>query len=218
VPIEADSFTHNTPWTNEASNEATGTLVAGAPLIIGQAATFSFKSRIKGAGAGIDYTSAIKPPLHQLLQATGRRGQFTAAIAAAVATAGTTTSATLGTGFPHDRARTARRDPADRRRHRRELRPGRNRIFGGQGRDLRRGAPERDRQHVEHRLARDVDLRANVAERRHRARDRSAVRHVLCLSGRHALSVHRLPRHALARRQERPAGLWDVQHDRHLRR
>lgn len=100
IPVEADSIQRTTPWTNEQSNEATGSLVAGAPLIVGRAATISFKSRIKGAGAGITYTSSIKPPLHQALQACGMRGLFTAAIATAVATAGTTSSATLGTGFP----------------------------------------------------------------------------------------------------------------------
>jgi hypothetical protein len=100
IPVEADSITYNTPWTQEASNEATGSLVAGAPLIIGQAAVFSFKSRIKGAGNNVDYTSTLKPPLHQVLQATGRRGQFTATIATALATAGTTTQATLAAGFP----------------------------------------------------------------------------------------------------------------------
>lgn len=100
IPVEADSITHNTPWTSEAANEATGSLVAGAPLIIGQQMTFSFRSRIKGAGAGVNYTAAIKPPLHAPLQACGWRGQFTAAIAAAAATAGTATSLTLPVGFP----------------------------------------------------------------------------------------------------------------------
>ena len=100
LPVEADSVSYNSPWTQEASNEATGSLVAGAPLIIGQAATVSFRSRIKGAGNGVTYTSTVKPPLHQALQASGWRGQFQAAIAAALATAGTATSLTLGASFP----------------------------------------------------------------------------------------------------------------------
>jgi hypothetical protein len=100
IPIEADSVSYNSPWTSEASAEATGSLVASAPLIIGQAATLSFKSRIKGAGAGAAYTASVKPPLHQALQACGWRGQFTAAIAAAAASAGTGTTATLANGFP----------------------------------------------------------------------------------------------------------------------
>lgn len=100
IPVEADSTSYNNPWTMEASNEATGSLVAGAPLIIGQAATFSFKSRIKGAGAGVAYSATVKPPLHAAFQMAGWRGQFSAAIAAAVATAGTATTITLPAGFP----------------------------------------------------------------------------------------------------------------------
>lgn len=100
IPVEADSITYSSPWTQEASNEATGSLVAGNPLIVGQPAQISFKSRIKGAGAGTVYTAVIKPPLHQALQICGWRGQFTAAIAAAAATAGTATSLTLPAAFP----------------------------------------------------------------------------------------------------------------------
>lgn len=100
IPVEADSVSYNSPWTMEASNEATGSLVAGAPLIIGQPSTIGFRSRIKGAGAGLTYTSSIKPPLHQALQACGWRGQFLAAIATALATAGSAISATLASGFP----------------------------------------------------------------------------------------------------------------------
>lgn len=100
IPVESDSITMNNPWTNEAANEATGSLVAGSPLIIGQASTFSFKSRIKGAGAGAVYTSTLKPPLHQAYQACGWRGQFTAAIAAALVTAGGGNSITLPASFP----------------------------------------------------------------------------------------------------------------------
>ncbi|USI71617.1 hypothetical protein [Sphingomonas morindae] len=99
IPVEADSISYNSPWTQEASNEATGSLVAGAPLIIGQAATFSFKSRIKGAGAGAVYSAIVKPPLHQAFQACGWKGLFSAAIAGAAATAGTATSVTLPAAF-----------------------------------------------------------------------------------------------------------------------
>ena len=52
IPVESDSVTYNSPWTQEQSNEATGSLVTGAPMIIGQAATIGFRSRIKGAGVG----------------------------------------------------------------------------------------------------------------------------------------------------------------------
>ncbi len=100
LPVEADSVTYGTPWTQEDSNEATGSLVAGAPLVIGQVTPISFKSRIKGAGAGVVYSATVKPPLHQALQSCGWRGQFTAAIAAAAATAGSATTLTLPAGFP----------------------------------------------------------------------------------------------------------------------
>ncbi len=100
VPFEVDSVSRNSPFTLEQSSEATGSLVTGAPLVIGQPATVSFRSRIKGAGAGVTYTSMIKPPLHAALAACGRRPQFTAAIATALATAGSATTATLAAGFP----------------------------------------------------------------------------------------------------------------------
>ncbi|WP_267396558.1 MULTISPECIES: hypothetical protein [unclassified Sphingomonas] len=100
LPVEADSVTYGIPWTQEDANEATGSLVAGAPLIIGQVTPISFKSRIKGAGAGAVYSATVKPPLHQALQSCGWRGLFTAAVAAAAATAGTATTLTLPAGFP----------------------------------------------------------------------------------------------------------------------
>lgn len=100
IPVEADSITKGRPWTQEDSNEATGSLVAGAPLIVGQTVPISFKSRVKGAGPGVAYTATVKPPLHAVMQAAGWRGQFTAAVAAAVAAAGTATSLTLPAGFP----------------------------------------------------------------------------------------------------------------------
>jgi hypothetical protein len=100
IPVEADSVSYNTPWTQEASNGATGSLVSGAPLIIGQPATVSFRSRVKGAGVGATYSASVKPPLHQAFQACGWRGQFQAAIATALATAGGASSATLPASFP----------------------------------------------------------------------------------------------------------------------
>ncbi|MDX3885987.1 MAG: hypothetical protein QHC65_16305 [Sphingomonas sp.] len=100
IPVEADSVEYNSPYSQEQSNEATGSLVGGAPLIIGQAATISFRSQIKGAGAGVTYSATVKPPLHQALQACGKRGLFTAGVAAAAITAGSATSATLAAAFP----------------------------------------------------------------------------------------------------------------------
>ncbi|MCP3732011.1 hypothetical protein M9978_16420 [Sphingomonas sp. MG17] len=99
ISFEADSFTKGQPWGSEDVNEATGSYVAGAPMRIGQEVPLSFRSRIRGAGPNVTYTSSVKPPLHVALQVAGWRGQFTAAITAAALTAGSTTSATLGTGF-----------------------------------------------------------------------------------------------------------------------
>ena len=99
IPIEADSITYNSPWTNEASNEATGSLVSGAPLIIGQAATLSFRSRIKGAGPGVTYSATVKPPLHQALQCCGWVGGWGIGVAPALATAGSATTITLPAAF-----------------------------------------------------------------------------------------------------------------------
>lgn len=99
VPIEADSFSYGNPFTAEEANETNGSLVQSAPLIVGQAVPLSFQFRLKGAGAGVTYTSSVKPPHHAVYQGCGLRGFFQAAIAAAALTAGTTTSATLGTGF-----------------------------------------------------------------------------------------------------------------------
>jgi hypothetical protein len=99
VPVEAGSFTYASPFTTEDANEANGSYVASAPLIVGQEVPLSFRSRVKGAGAGTAYTSGVKPPLHAPLAACGWRGQFQAAIAAAALAAGTTTTGTLGTGF-----------------------------------------------------------------------------------------------------------------------
>lgn len=100
IGIELDGITRGSPFTQEQSNEATGSMVAGAAQVIGQAATFAFRSRIRGAGAGVTYTSTVKPPLHAALSACGKRAQFQAAVAAAAITAGSATSATLASSFP----------------------------------------------------------------------------------------------------------------------
>lgn len=97
VPCETDSVDYNGPYKTEAADEANGSFVASAPLVLGQPATFAFKSRIKGANAV--YTASVKPPLHQALQASGWLGNFQAAIAAQALAAGTTTTATLGASF-----------------------------------------------------------------------------------------------------------------------
>jgi hypothetical protein len=99
IPFEADGFSYNAPYRSEASNEANGSLVAAAPLIVGQPAEVSIRVRLKGAGPGTTYTSLVKPPHHTLLEACGKRGLFTAGVAAAAITAGSETTATLGTGF-----------------------------------------------------------------------------------------------------------------------
>lgn len=95
IYFEDGSVTYNSPYQNEQSNEASGSLVSSAPLVIGQAATFGFRSRLKGAGAGATYSATVKPPLHAPLSACGMRGLFTASVAAAALTAGTATTATL---------------------------------------------------------------------------------------------------------------------------
>ena len=100
IGIELDGITRGSPFTTEQSNEATGSMVAGAAQVIGQAATFAFRSRIRGAGAGVTYSSTVKPPLHAALSACGKRAQFQAAVAAGAITAGTANSATLANSFP----------------------------------------------------------------------------------------------------------------------
>ena len=98
-PFEADGYNYNSPYRREQSNEANGSFVAGAPLVIAQPAEVTIRVRVKGAGAGKVYSPTVKPPHHALLQACGLRGLFTASIAAAALTAGTATSATLPAGF-----------------------------------------------------------------------------------------------------------------------
>lgn len=99
ITFEADGYSYNAPYRSEQSNEANGSLAAGAPLVIGQPIELSIRFRIKGAGAGTTYDATTKPPHHVLYSACGWRGVFTAAVSAAALTAGTTTSGTLGTGF-----------------------------------------------------------------------------------------------------------------------
>lgn len=98
-PFEADGYNYNSPYKREQSNEATGSYVSGAPLVIAQPAEVTIRVRVKGAGPGKVYSPTVKPPHHALLQACGMRGLFTAAIAAVALTAGTATSAALPAAF-----------------------------------------------------------------------------------------------------------------------
>jgi hypothetical protein len=100
VSVEDGSVDYGSPFTTEDVNEVTGSLVAGAPMVVGQPASIGFRSRIRGAGVGVAYTASVKPPLHAAFQGCGWRGQFQAAIAAAALTAGSATTATLAAGFP----------------------------------------------------------------------------------------------------------------------
>uniref|UniRef100_UPI0035C9B190 hypothetical protein n=1 Tax=uncultured Sphingomonas sp. TaxID=158754 RepID=UPI0035C9B190 len=97
--LDVDSMQYTSPYKSEAVNEATGSFAASAPMVMGQPFSFTFKARIRGAGPATVYTSTVKPPLHPLLSACGLLGQFTPAVASAALTAGTTSTATLGTGF-----------------------------------------------------------------------------------------------------------------------
>lgn len=98
VPCETDSVTYNMPYKTDATNEANGSFSSGAPVVVGQAATFSFRSRLKGAGTGVTYSATVKPPLHAPLSACGWFGVFTSALASTALASGTTISATLGSG------------------------------------------------------------------------------------------------------------------------
>ncbi|MGD9470615.1 MAG: hypothetical protein AB7G24_00790 [Novosphingobium sp.] len=98
-PFEADGYSYNAPYRREQSNEANGSYVSGAPLVIGQPAEVSIRVRLKGVGGSSAYSASVKPPHHTLFETCGMRGLFTAAVASAALTAGTTTSGTLGTGF-----------------------------------------------------------------------------------------------------------------------
>lgn len=98
IPFEG-SYSYNAPYSGQDSDEVTGSLVAGAPLIVGQPAEVSIPFRIKGAGAGMTYSASVKPPHHTVFEACGKRGLFTAAVAAAAISAGDVSEATLDTGF-----------------------------------------------------------------------------------------------------------------------
>jgi hypothetical protein len=98
-PFEIDSMSIGSPYTTEDSNEATGTDISGAPLIIGQPTTFSIRMRLKGAGIGAVYSAIVKPPAHALLQSTGLKGFFQAAVAATALAAGTVSQATLAAPY-----------------------------------------------------------------------------------------------------------------------
>lgn len=98
-PFEIESLSIGSPFTTEQSGEATGNMVAGAPLVFGQAVPVGIRCRIKGAGAGVTYSASVKPPAHALLASCGWVGLFTDAVAATALSAGTTTTATLATPF-----------------------------------------------------------------------------------------------------------------------
>lgn len=98
-PFEIDGVEIGSPYTTEESNEATGTMVAGAPLVIGQPVAVKLRMRMKGAGAGVVYTASVKPPHHALFSACGWRGVFQAGVAATALAAGTVSSATLGAPY-----------------------------------------------------------------------------------------------------------------------
>lgn len=98
-PFEEDGYSYNSPYATEDSNEANGSLVAAAPLVVGQPAEISIRCRLKGIAGAASYSASVKPPHHALLSASGMRGLFTAAIAGAALTAGSTTTATLGAAF-----------------------------------------------------------------------------------------------------------------------
>jgi len=99
VAFLKNSFRKGSPYGTEDVNEVTGSLVAGAPMVVGQEVQIGFQSVIKGAGNGAVYSATVKPPLHAALSICGKRGQFTAGIAAAALTAGTATTATLAAAF-----------------------------------------------------------------------------------------------------------------------
>jgi hypothetical protein len=98
-PFEIDSMEIGAPYAMEQSNESTGTEIAGAPTINSQLVNFRIRMRLKGAGSGIAYTALIKPPCHAFLQSCGLKGQFQAAVAGALSTAGSATSSTLNASY-----------------------------------------------------------------------------------------------------------------------
>lgn len=99
MPFEAGTFSNSSDTQFQASTEVGIGLASGAPLVIGQPVTLSFQFQMKGAGAGTTYTALITPPHHPVYRAAGLRGQFTAAVTATAAAAGTTTAATLAAPY-----------------------------------------------------------------------------------------------------------------------
>lgn len=97
-PFEEDGYSYNSPFRAEDSNEANASLVGAAPTVIGAPAEVTMRFRLKGAAGGTAYSASVKPPHHAIFSACGLRGLFTAAVAAAALTAGSTTSATMGVG------------------------------------------------------------------------------------------------------------------------
>lgn len=99
IPFTAGSWSNGVATRIIDNPENTGTLAQGVPIIAGQAVPISFSFPVKGLGAGTTYSGSVKPPHDAVYSAAGMRGVFTSAVSTAVATAGTTTTATLGTGF-----------------------------------------------------------------------------------------------------------------------
>lgn len=97
VLIEVDGLTTTIGNRLIDSTEATGSLDVGAPSPTGAPSQMAFSARIRGAGSA--YTGSVRPPLHPVLRACGLKDTLYAAISGAALTAGTATTATLGTGF-----------------------------------------------------------------------------------------------------------------------
>jgi hypothetical protein len=79
------------------STELTGSLDAGAPAVIGAPTSWTLRFRLRGV-TGTPGVGNL-PPADALLQALGFERVATAAITAAALTAGSATTATLGTGY-----------------------------------------------------------------------------------------------------------------------
>lgn len=99
IPFEEGSVQIGNPFTEQTSNEASGTMGQTAPTIIGQPVPVRFRFQIKGAGASATYSASVKPPHHEVYKAAGLRGFFQAAVAATALASGTVNSATLASPF-----------------------------------------------------------------------------------------------------------------------
>ncbi|GER00924.1 hypothetical protein JCM17845_15470 [Iodidimonas gelatinilytica] len=97
IPIEQDGFSKTSGFRVEDVTEVTGSLDAGEPLVVGEPATISFRTRVRGAGK--TYTDTIKPVLGRLLEVCGWKEKFTEAIADEALVSGTAIDATLGASF-----------------------------------------------------------------------------------------------------------------------